>query len=142
MDDQDLIDYDELMLDPGDSFYYEDLDSEMQAMLLAQQQGGWAAFQFNFKACLGPTTVQTAQHIGPLLLACLLLRVVSLLRFPRLVSHAVSLVGGVGALFWFTPNSALCPIIMCVLAYPVLFLRPGRKGPVMSAGCLVFIVSW
>ena len=140
MDDLDVVNFEDAMVDFENSLYYDDFDPNFEEMY--SEPDRLSTFFYNFKSCVVPTTVQTAETVGPLLLMCLVLRVVSVLRLPTLLLHFVSLVAGVAALVMFTNTSAIYPITMCVLAYPVLFIRSGNKGRVMAVGCVVFLLTW
>ena len=118
--------------DPDELLLYEDLE----------QMSKYGRFFYMFKSCVGPTTTQTVDLVGPLLAMCLILRLVSMLKLPRLVVHFVSFVCGLAALFLFTKKNSVYPLAMSALGYALLFVKNGNRGMVMSITSVAFIVIW
>lgn len=127
--DENLVEYYD---DPDELLLYEDL----------QQMSKYGRFFYMFKSCVGPTTFQTVDLVGPLLAMCLILRVVSVLKLPRLVVHFVSFVCGVGALFLFVKKNSVYPLTMSALGYGILFVKNGKRGMVMTITSVTFIIVW
>lgn len=125
--DENLIEYYD---DPDELLLYEDLE----------QMSKYGRFFYMFKSCVGPTTTQTVDQIGPLLAMCLILRLVSLLKLPRLLIHFVSFVCGLAALFLFTKKNSVYPLAMSALGYALLFVRNGNRGMVMAITSVTFII--
>ncbi|KAK2563139.1 Protein-serine O-palmitoleoyltransferase porcupine, partial [Acropora cervicornis] len=126
-EDQDLIEYyddpDELALYKE----YEDLEK-------------YGRFLYMFKSCVGPTTSQTVNLVGPLLAMCLVFRITALIRLPNLLVHFVSFICGTAALFLFVKDNTAYPLVMCALGYPVLFLKYQKRGMVMGLICVTFLI--
>ncbi|XP_029205749.2 protein-serine O-palmitoleoyltransferase porcupine-like [Acropora millepora] len=126
-EDQDLIEYyddpDELALYKE----YEDLEK-------------YGRFLYMFKSCVGPTTSQTVNLVGPLLAMCLVFRIIALMRLPNLLVHFVSFICGTAALFLFVKDNTAYPLVMCALGYPVLFLKYQKRGMVMGLLCVTFLI--
>ena len=118
--------------DPDDLLLYEDLE----------QMSKYGRFFYMFKSCVGPTTIQTVDLVGPLLAMCLILRVVSMLKLPRLVIHFVSFVCGLAALLLFTKKNSVYPLAMSALGYALLFVKNGKRGMVMAITSVTFIIVW
>ena len=135
MDDSELQDFDESFLD-----YYDSIDDELYKEL--EDMKNYGRFLYLCKACVGPTTSQTVELVGPLLALCFVLRVTSLLKLRHLVIHFVSFVCGLGALFLFVKKNSIYPLAMSVMGYGVLFVKNGRKGIVMGFTCVTFLVVW
>lgn len=136
---------DELQLpdfsDEGLVEYYDDPD-ELALYQEYEEMAKYGRFFYMFKSCVGPTTVQTVDLVGPLIAMCFILRVISLLKLPRLVVHFVSFICGTGALFLFVKKNSVYPLTMCALGYPVLFIRNGKRGMVMALASVTFIITW
>lgn len=137
MDEIQLPDYvDENLLeyydDPDELLLYEDLE----------QMSKYGRFFYMFKSCVGPTTTQTVDLVGPLMAMCFILRVVSLLKLPRLLVHFVSFVCGLAALFLFTKKNSVYPLAMSALGYALLFVKNGKRGMVMAITSVTFIIVW
>lgn len=118
--------------DPDDLLLYEDLE----------QMSKYGHFFYMFKSCVGPTTTQTVDLVGPLLAMCFILRVVSVLKLPRLLVHFVSFVCGLAALFLFTKKNSVYPLAMSALGYALLFVKNGKRGIVMAVTSVTFIIVW
>lgn len=127
--DENLIEYYD---DPDELSLYEDLE----------EMAKYGRFFYMFKSCVGPTTTQTVDLVGPLLAMCLILRLVSMLKLPRLVVHFVSFVCGLAALFLFTKKNSVYPLAMDALGYALLFVKNGKRGMVMAITSVAFIVVW
>lgn len=121
--------------------YYDDPD-ELALYQEYQEMEKYGRFFYLFKSCVGPTTFQTVELVGPLIAMCVILRIVSLLKLPRLIVHFVSFVCGIAALFLFVKKNALYPLTLCCLSYPVLFLRNGKRGLVMACTSVAFLIVW
>lgn len=121
--------------------YYDDPD-ELLLYEEFQQMSKYGRFFYMFKSCVGPTTTQTLDLVGPVLAMCFILRVVSLLKLPRLVVHFVSFVCGVGALFLFAKKNSVFPLTMSALGYGILFVKNGKRGVVMTIASVTFIIVW
>ncbi|KAM7437527.1 hypothetical protein ABFA07_012889 [Porites harrisoni] len=120
--------------------YYDDPD-ELALYQEYQEMEKYGRFFYLFKSCVGPTTFQTVELVGPLIAMCVILRIVSLLKLPRLIVHFVSFVCGIAALFLFVKKNALYPLTLCCLSYPVLFLRNGKRGLVMACTSVAFLIT-
>ena len=118
--------------DPDELLLYEDLE----------QMSKYGRFFYMFKSCVGPTTTQTVDQIGPLMAMCLILRLVSMLKLPRRLIHFVSFVCGLAALFLFTKKNSVYPLAMSALGYAQLFVRNGNRGMVMAITSVAFIILW
>ena len=129
------------LVDENSVEYYDDPD-ELSLYEEYEQMTKYGRFFYMFKSCVGPTTVQTVDLVGPLIAMCVILRVISLLKLPRIVVHFVSFVCGLGALFLFVKKNAVYPVTMCFLGYPVLFLRKEKRGMVMALASVIFIIVW
>jgi len=127
--DENLIEYFD---DPDELLLYEDLEEMYK----------YGRFFYMFKSCVGPTTTQTVDLVGPLLAMCLILRLVSMLKLPRLVVHLVSFVCGLAALFLFTKKNSVYPLTMSALGYALLFVKNGNRGMVMAITSVAFIIMW
>ena len=127
--DENLVEYYD---DPDELLLYEDLE----------QMSKYGRFFYMFKSCVGPTTTQTVDLVGPLLAMCFILRVVSLLKLPRLLVHFVSFVCGLAALFLFTKKNSVYPLAMSALGYALLFVKNGKRGMVMAITSVTFIIVW
>lgn len=127
--DENLIEYYD---DPDELLLYEDLE----------QMSKYGRFFYMFKSCVGPTTTQTVDQIGPLLAMCLILRLVSMLKLPRLLVHFVSFVCGLVALFLFTKKNSVYPLAMSALGYALLFVRNENRGMVVAITSVAFIIMW
>lgn len=127
--DENLIDHYD---DPDELLLYEDLE----------QMSKYGRFFYMFKSCVGPTTTQTVDQIGPLLAMCLILRLVSMLKLPRVLIHFVSFVCGLAALFLFTKKNSVYPLTMSALGYALLYVRNGSRGMVMAITSVAFIIMW
>ena len=121
--------------------YYDDPD-ELALYKEYEEMAKYGRFFYMFKSCVGPTTFQTVDLVGPLIAMCCILRVISLLKLPRLVVHFVSFVCGVGALFLFVKKNSVFPLSMCALGYPVLFVKKGKRGMVMALSSVTFLIVW
>ena len=121
--------------------YYDDPD-ELLLYEEFQQMSKYGRFFYMFKSCVGPTTSQTVDLVGPLLAMCFILRVVSVLKLPRLVVHFVSFVCGVGALFLFAKKNSVYPLTMSALGYGILLVKNGKRGVVMTIASVTFIIVW
>lgn len=119
--------------------YYDDPE-ELALYQEYKEMEKYGRFLYMFKSCVGPTTTQTFDLVGPLIAMCFILRGISLLRLPRLVVHFVSFVCGTAALFLFVKKNFVYPFTMCTLGYPVLFVRNGRRGMVMALTSVAFLI--
>ena len=121
--------------------YYDDPE-EMALYREYEEMSKYGRFFYMFKSCVGPTTFQTVDLVGPLIAMCLILRVISLLKLPRLLVHFVSFVCGIGALFLFVKRNMIYPLTMCALGYPVLFVTNGKRGMMMGLTSVTFLIVW
>lgn len=121
--------------------YYDDPD-ELALYQEYQEMEKYGRFFYLFKSCVGPTTFQTVELVGPLIAMCVILRIVSLLKLPRLIVHFVSFVCGAAALFLFVKKNALYPLTLCSLSYPVLLVRNGKCGMVMACTSVTYLITW
>jgi len=136
MDELQLPDFsDERLVD-----YYDDPD-ELALYQEYEEMAKYGRFLYMFKSCVGPTTVQTVDLVGPLIAMCFILRVISLLKLPRPVVHCVSFICGNGALFLFVKKNSVYPLTMCALGYPVLLIKNGKRGMVMALASVTFIIT-
>ena len=125
-------DLDEYYDDPDEALLYEHLE----------KMSKYGRFFYMFQSCVGPTTVQTFDLVGPLLVMCFFLRVVSALKLPRLVVHFVSFICGLGALFLFLKKNLVYPLAMSALGYLILFVKHGNRGMVMASTSVMFLIIW
>lgn len=123
-------DLDEYYDDPDEALLYEHLE----------KMSKYGRFFYMFQSCVGPTTVQTFDLVGPLLVMCFILRVVSALKLPRLVVHFVSFICGLGALFLFLKKNLVYPLAMSALGYLILFVKHGNRGMVMASTSVMFLI--
>lgn len=121
--------------------YYDDPD-ELALYKEYEEMVKYGRFFYTFKSCVGPTTFQTVDLVGPLIAMCCILRVISLLKLPKLVVHFVSFVCGVGALILFVKKNSVYPVSMCALGYPVLFVKKGKRGMAMALSSITFLIVW
>ena len=121
--------------------YYDDPD-ELALYKEYEEMSKYGRFFYMFKSCVGPTTFQTVDLVGPLIVMCLILRVISLLKLPRLLVHFVSFVCGIGALLLFVKKNMVYPLTMCALGYPILFVKNGKRGMVMALTSVTFLIVW
>ena len=121
--------------------YYDDPD-ELALYKEYEDMLKYGRFFYMFKSCVGPTTFQTFDLVGPLIAMCLILRVISLLKLPTLLVHFVSFVCGTGALLLFVKKNMVYPLTMCALGYPVLFVKNGKRGMVMALTSVTFLIVW
>ena len=127
--DDELVEYYD---DPDEVLLYENLE----------KMSKYGRFFYMFQSCVGPTTVQTFDLVGPLLAMCFILRVVSVVKLPRLVVHFVSFVCGLGALFLFTKKNSVYPLAMSAIGYIILFVKHGKRGIVMALTSVMFLIVW
>ena len=128
-EDQDLIEYYD---DPDELALYKEYEDFEK----------YGRFLYMFKSCVGPTTSQTVNLVGPLLAMCFIFRIIALMRLPKLLVHFVSFICGTAALFLFVKENTAYPLVMCFLGYPVLFLKYKKRGMVMGLTCVTFLIVW
>ena len=121
--------------------YYDDLD-ELALYREYEDFAKYGRFLYMFKSCVGPTTLQTVDMVGPLIAMCLILRIIALLRIPKLLVHLFSFVFGTAALFMFVKKNTAYPLALSALGYPVLFLKNEKRGVVMALTSVSFLIVW
>ncbi|XP_068718804.1 protein-serine O-palmitoleoyltransferase porcupine-like [Montipora capricornis] len=119
--------------------YYDDLD-ELALYREYEDFAKYGRFFYMFKSCVGPTTLQTVDMVGPLIAMCLILRIIALLRIPRLLVHLFSFVFGTAALFMFVKKNTAYPLALSALGYPVLFMKNEKRGVVMALTSVSFLI--
>ncbi|EDO40458.1 predicted protein, partial [Nematostella vectensis] len=118
---------------------YEDFNPD--DFIFAEEPTGRFGFMQTFRQCAVPTITQTLDNVGPLLVMCVILRLIAILRVPRWLVHLVSALTGIGAMTIFIKEYMGYPLVMCLVGYPVLFVFKGYRGPLMSLVCLVYILT-
>lgn len=94
--------------------------------------------------CIVPTVYQGAYLISPVLISCLVLRLlVLLLPLQQLSLETVATLLGGWVLWWYYEESLIYFLLLSAFIYALLWIVPqGQRGVVVGGACVTFVVFW